>query len=72
MPVWGFFHLGEFAVSEPLQPPHAVAGVPFARGPPRYHDARPPGEALYFPPDQLTDSKTFFILVTQKKESKTA
>lgn len=60
-------HLRELAVSKPLQPPHAVAGLPLARRPPRHHDARPPGEAFDFPPDQLADSKTLVVLEAESK-----
>lgn len=56
-------HLGELAVSEPLQPPHAVAGLPLAGGPPGDHDARPPGETLNLPPHQLADAKAFVVLL---------
>lgn len=55
-------HLGELAVSEPLQPPHAVAGLPLAGGSPGDHDAGPPGESLDLPPDQLADAKAFVVL----------
>lgn len=56
-------HLGELAVSKPLQPPHAVAGLPLAGGPPGDHDAGPPGETLDLSPHQLTDTKAFVILL---------
>lgn len=68
----GRFHLRELSVSEPLQPPHAVAGLPFAHGAPRHHDARPPGEALDLSPDQLADSKAFIILQAEQDETQWA
>lgn len=55
-------HLREFAISKPLQPPHAVVGLPLASGTPRHHDARPPGKALDLAPHQLSNSKTLAIL----------
>lgn len=55
-------HLRELAVSEPLQPPHAVASLPLAGGAPRHHDAGPPGEALDLPPDQLANAEPFVVL----------
>lgn len=66
-------YLRELAVSKPLQPPHAVAGLPFAGGAPRHHDARPPGKPLNFPPHQLTNAKTFVVLgVGEKTQMKGA
>lgn len=59
-------HLRELAVSKPLQPPHAVTGLPFTSSPPCHHDARPPGKALDLPPHQLTDPKTFVVLKVNK------
>lgn len=55
-------HLGELAISKPLQPPHAVAGLPLAGCAPRHHDAGPPGEALDLPPHKLADAKTLVVL----------
>lgn len=55
-------YLRELAVSKPLEPPHAVAGLPLAGGAPRHHDAGPPGEALDLPPHQLTDAETLVVL----------
>lgn len=63
-------HLRELSVSKPLQPPHAVAGLPLAGGAPRHHDAGPPGEALDFPPHQLADAETLVVLeVRRQRES---
>lgn len=55
-------HLRELAVSKPLQPPHAMAGLPFAGGAPSHHDAGPPGKSLDLPPHQLADAKTLVVL----------
>lgn len=60
-------HLRELSVSKPLQPPHAVAGLPLAGGAPRHHDAGPPGEALDFPPHQLADAETLVVLEVRRQ-----
>lgn len=55
-------HLRELAITEPLQPPHAMSGLSFARGAPGDHDAWPPGEPLDLPPHQLSNAKTLVVL----------
>lgn len=63
-------HLRELSVSKPLQPPHAVAGLPLAGGAPRHHDAGPPGEALDFPPHQLADAETLVVLEVRRQRER--
>lgn len=55
-------HLRELAVAEPLQPPHAMRGLSFARSAPGDHDAWPPGEPLNLPPHQLPNTETLVVL----------
>lgn len=61
-------HLGELAITKPLDPPHAGHGLALGGGLPRHHHGRPPGEALDLAPHEVPNSKLFPILEDKPHE----